>query len=72
MWLHISPLLCFVRVGFLATDKSYDRAPGQREPLALQQLTIADSSATASVRYKLRELLLVVFQALSGDMRDFV
>lgn len=37
VWLHISPLLCFVRVGFLATDNSHDRAPGQREPLASQQ-----------------------------------
>ena len=37
VWLHISPLLCFVRVGFLATDNSHDRAPGQRKPLASQQ-----------------------------------
>lgn len=42
VWLHISSLLCFV--GFLATHNSHDRAPGQREPLASQQLAIAHSS----------------------------
>lgn len=26
-----SPAVCFVRLGFLATDNSHDRAPGQRE-----------------------------------------
>lgn len=31
VWLHISSLLCFVLAGFLATDNSHDRAPGERE-----------------------------------------
>ncbi|KAI9543242.1 hypothetical protein NQZ68_011891 [Dissostichus eleginoides] len=42
--LHINPLLCFVRVRFLATDNSHDTAPGQREPFALKQLALTNSS----------------------------
>lgn len=36
--LHITPLLCFVRVSFLATDNSRDRPPGQRAPPSAEPL----------------------------------